>query len=124
MKRPTPEQLLNFFKSIRISNDDDNYERAVSEFYKRFDPQFDQAKYKEIGIHIDRIIREPYLIEEEGIQESKTVIYFFFEKNPKDELSFTLWGSEEEESFFLYDKEELIHFFELKFRRFSKLLSH
>ena len=124
MKRPTPEQLLDFFKFIGFSNDDEYYEEAISEFYKRFDPQFDHEKYHEIGIHIDRIIREPYLIEEGNVEESKTVIYFYFEKNATDELSFTLWGAEEEESFLLFDKQELIQFFELRFRRFSKLLSY
>jgi len=136
MKRPTPEQLREFFQSDVFSSGaaapgNFDFEEAIEAFYKRFDSEFDQLVFNQIGIHINRIHREPYLIEETGqdevvrivdTRENKTTVYFHFLKEPGKELSFILWGAMEEEPFFEYGKEELLQFFELRFRRFCTLL--
>jgi len=123
MQRPTPDQLLEFFKSDIFQATDIDYDLAVTEFYERFDPQFNQKTYHEIGVHVNRIVREPYIIEEGEAHENKTTIYFHFLKNPGEEFSFTLWGEMEELPFFDLSKEELLSFFEFRFRRFHKLLN-
>lgn len=135
MKRPDPEALSDFFRSHIFNADRTDvsaFEKAVQEFYQRFDTEFDQRKYNEIGVQIHRIVREPYVIEEQGGQdegvrqvntlENITTIYFCFLQNPEAELSFTLWGDIEEKPFFAYSKAELLDFFEFRFRRFSKFL--
>lgn len=135
MKRPDPEALRDFFRSHIFNADrtDVNaFEKAVEEFYRRFDTEFDQYRYNEIGIHVNRIAREPYIVEEQNAQDERikevntlehiTTIYFCFLQNPEAELSFTLWGNIEEKPFFSYSKAELLDFFEFRFRRFSKFL--
>ena len=135
MKRPGPDALRDFFRS-HVFNTDGNeitdFEKAIEEFYRRFDPEFDQLRYNGIGIQIKQIVREPYIIEEQNAQdegfkevntlENITTIYFCFLQNPEAELSFTLWGDIEEKPFFAYSKAELLDFFEFRFRRFSKFL--
>ncbi|MCF2447143.1 hypothetical protein L0657_24525 [Dyadobacter sp. CY345] len=123
MQRPTREQLLDFFQSDIFPATGIDYDLVISQFYKRFDPQFEQETYHQIGIHIDRIVREPYVIEEGEAHENKTTIYFHFLKNPGEEFSFILWGEVEEQPFFALSREELLDFFEFRFRRFHKLLN-
>jgi hypothetical protein len=135
MKRPDPEELKDFFRTHFLDATGSkipHLEKAVSAFYKRFDVEFDQLKYNEMGIHINRIVREAYiikdqdsqdqLIKEVDTQENITTIFFSFMQKPELEFSFILWGDIEEKPFFSYSKDELIVFFELKFRRFSNLL--
>ncbi len=123
MQRPTREQLLNFFQSDVFPATGIDYDLVISQFYERFDPQFDQLTYHEIGIHIDRVIREPFVIAEGEGHENKITVYFHFLKNPDEELSFILWGDVEEQPFFTSSKEELLDFFIFRFRRFHKLLN-
>ena len=123
MQRPTPDQLLNFFQSDFFPATGIDYELVISQFYERFDPQFDQAVFNGIGIHIDRIVREPFVIEEGEALETKTTVHFQFLKNPGEVFSFILWGEIEEQTFFASSKEELLDFFEFRFRRFQKFLN-
>ncbi|MDQ6481597.1 hypothetical protein [Dyadobacter sp. LHD-138] len=133
MNRPGPDALRDFFRSdVFNANDAPDFEKAIAAFYRRFDPEFDAWRYNEIGIRVNRIVREPYIIEEQNAQdagvrqvntrENITTIYFCFIQKPEMELSFILWGDIEEKPFFSYSKDELIDFFKFRFRRFSEFL--
>lgn len=114
---------MDFFKSGIFQGSDTDYDLAIGEFYKRFDTSLNQQPFHETGVHIDRIIREPYVIAAGEASENKTTVYFHFLKNPGTEFSFVLWGEMEEQPFFNMSKDELLDFFEVRFRRFSKLLN-
>lgn len=122
MQRPTPQQLLSFFQSDIFRSAPLDFENVIQEFYNRFDPLFDQEAYHEIGIHINRVVREPYIIEEGEAADYKITVYFHFLTNPEEELSFILWGELEEQPFLTSTKEQLLDFFEFRFRRFQKRL--
>ena len=130
--RPTSDQLLEFFKSDVFRNEQvlqGDFTRAIAEFYERFYPGQDQSRYNEIGIQINRTIRNPIILEETDSENSapkdaeyRTDIYFEYLQKPGHELSFSLIGHSEEQAFYNATKAELLDFFVFKFRRFSKLL--
>lgn len=128
MNKPTPEALQRFFSSdvFQLENvRNGDYTAAIKAFYEQFYPEFDQSKYNDIGVHIDSIRREELIFDEpvdnNHITEYKTLIDFHFIIDPANNQSFSLIGKEEEKAFYDQNREELLNFFILKFRRFSKL---
>lgn len=124
MNKPTPEELLSFFRSdifqtAQVQSGD--FSLAIEAFYKRFYSAFDQSKYNEIGIHIDEIRREQLVFDEQTDTDFKVTIDFHFIQEPQNKQSFSLIGTEEEKMFYDQNKEELLSFLILKFRRYSRL---
>lgn len=128
MNKPTPEELQSFFRSDLFQSEsaqNGDFTLAIEAFYKRFFSEFDQSKYHEIGVHIDQIRRERFIFDEQTDNshntEYKITIDFHFIEDTANKQSFSLIGTEEEKDFYELGREELLHFFILKFRRFSKL---
>ncbi|GLU54748.1 hypothetical protein [Dyadobacter frigoris] len=131
MNKPTPEELQSFFRSDLFQSEsarNGDYTLAIKVFYERFYSEFDQSKYSEIGIHIDNIRCEQLIFDEQTdnshTTEYKTIIDFHFIQDPANKQSFSLIGTEEEKAFYDLNIEELLNFFILRFRRFSKLFIH
>ncbi|MCF0054258.1 hypothetical protein [Dyadobacter sp. CY356] len=125
MNKPTPEELQSFFRSDIFRSEralNGDFTQAIEAFYERFYSAFDQKKYNEIGIHIDDIRREQLLFDEQTDTDFKVIIDFHFIQEPENKQSFSLIGAEEEKMFYDQDKEELLSFFILRFRRYSRLL--
>lgn len=131
MNKPTPEELQSFFSSDLFQSEsvqNGDYSLVIKAFYDRFYSEFDQSKYNNIGIHIDNIRRDQLIFDEPAdsghVKEFKTIIDFHFIQDPAIKQSFSLIGTEEEKNFYDLDREELLNFFILRFRRFNKLFSH
>lgn len=129
MNKPTPEELQKFFSSDIFQSENarhGDYTAAIKAFYDRFYPEFEQSKYNDIGIHIDNIRREELVVDEQTdsshIKEYKTIIDFHFILDPANKQSFSLIGAEEEKAFYDQERDELLNFFILRFRRFGRLL--
>ena len=131
MNKPTPEELQSFFRSDIFQSENarnGDYALVIEAFYDQFYSEFDQSKYCEIGIHIDNIRREQLIFDEQtdssDTREYKTIINFHFIQDPANKQTFSLIGTEEENAFYDFNIEELLNFFILRFRRFSKLFIH
>lgn len=131
MNKPTPEELLSFFRSDIFQSEsalNGDYTLVIEAFYKRFYSEFDQSKYNKIGIYVDNIRREQLIFDEQTDSgyniEYKTIIDFHFIQDTANTQSFSLIGTEEEKAFYDFNIEELLNFFILRFRRFSKLFIH
>ncbi|WP_159467046.1 hypothetical protein [Dyadobacter sp. 3J3] len=129
MNKPTPDELISFFSSDIFHSENvrnGDYTLAIKAFYERFCTEFDQSKYAEIGIFIDNIRREQIIFDEDTdnihVMEYKTIIDFHFIQDITNTQSFSLIGTEEENAFYGHNREELLNFFIMRFRRFSKLL--
>lgn len=130
MNKPTPEDLQNFFSSDIFQSEsvrNGDYTAAIKAFYDQFYPEFEQSKYNAIGIHVDNIRQEELVVDEQTdnsyAKEYKTIIDFHFILDPANQQSFSLIGTDEQKSFFDFNREELLDFLILKFRRFSKLFT-
>ena len=128
MNKPAPEELQSFFRSDLFQSElakNGDFSLVIKAFYERFYSEFDQEKYNKIGVHIDQIRREQLIFDEQTDdnyeKEYKTIIDFHFIKETANKQSFSLIGTEEEKFFYNLNSKELLNFFILRFRRFSKL---